>query len=331
MNMPGFYTHYLCGREALEKISSQEIANIIVKHRQLYNLGLQGPDIFFFYFYLPSAETKKVKGTGSKMHAKKVASFFSCALKYISERETSEREALLSYLCGYACHYSLDCNTHPYIFYKTGFVRKGEKHTSKYVCYHRLFETTIDFLMVSEKLGCKPAEINGRSLIRLDSSEYYTVGCMYRSLLKDVMGIDISVEQVQRAAKEIGIAMSLFRDRTGLKRKLVYAVESVIGKYHPVSSMVHPLKLNDSRDYLNRQKAVWSLPWDIDAKSDSSFIEMFDSASSEAAHLCDAIYNCVIGNISPEKAVDIIGNRSFSTGLDCDKPLEFKYYDCIFE
>jgi len=58
---------------------------------------------------------------------------------------------------------------------------------------------------------------------------------------------------------------------------------------------------------------------------------MFSSAASKAAHLYEVIYSCITGNISTEKALDIIGNRSFSTGVDINIDLEFRFYDCIYE
>ena len=50
--MPGFVTHYLFGLDAYRQIHSESIRQNLHKNHSAFALGLQGPDIFFFY--LPS-------------------------------------------------------------------------------------------------------------------------------------------------------------------------------------------------------------------------------------------------------------------------------------
>ena len=45
--MPSLYTHYLFGQDALV-LMDKEVRAIVEAHPALYNLGLQGPDIFFY-------------------------------------------------------------------------------------------------------------------------------------------------------------------------------------------------------------------------------------------------------------------------------------------
>ena len=46
--MPAAYTHYRFGRDVLPLLPP-ETRQIIAAHRALYDLGLHGPDPYFFY------------------------------------------------------------------------------------------------------------------------------------------------------------------------------------------------------------------------------------------------------------------------------------------
>lgn len=45
--MPGFTTHYILGMKAYNDMPQNNLKFIIAKYRWLYQLGLQGPDMFF--------------------------------------------------------------------------------------------------------------------------------------------------------------------------------------------------------------------------------------------------------------------------------------------
>ena len=45
--VPGFTTHYLFGVKAYNDLPNNYLKHVISKYRWLYQLGLQGPDIFF--------------------------------------------------------------------------------------------------------------------------------------------------------------------------------------------------------------------------------------------------------------------------------------------
>ena len=69
--MPGFRAHYFFGDES-EK-AMETTPEFILNHRNVYNLGQQGPDIFF---YSPQAHLFYKKNIGFVMHADRVMSFF---------------------------------------------------------------------------------------------------------------------------------------------------------------------------------------------------------------------------------------------------------------
>ena len=63
--MPGFTTHYVLGMKAYNDMPQNNLKFIIAKYRWLYQLGLQGPDMFFYN--LPILRHRDHRNVGSYM------------------------------------------------------------------------------------------------------------------------------------------------------------------------------------------------------------------------------------------------------------------------
>lgn len=328
--MPALFTHYICGKKALELIKSEKVKNTVNKHIQVFNLGTQGPDTFFFHRAWPWTRKQSINRIGKILHTSKVSAFFSRSLDYILNEAGKDADILSSYLYGFTCHYALDLHAHPYVFYKTGFVRSGEPPTTKFTSYHNMFETIVDVLMLKKMLYTTPNNVNASSLIHVNSREANAIGKMYKAVLRDVYGLKTTCSQVVTAITDMKNILAVLHDNTGVKRKLLRIVESQIGSPGLISSIIYPLDVSSKVDYLNSKHTPWSLPWDKTLKRTDSFYEIFKCAAQESAKLCETISSFLCNKIGRKEALNLIGNRSFHTGEDCSLDLEFKYYDCIF-
>ncbi len=108
--MPALYAHYHFGNAALEDLSS-DLKELINTHRELFDIGVQGPDIFFYYHPL---KNNPVARYGNQMHDAKAAAFFA-PLKNILSENIKDAAAISAYLLGFTCHYAFDTLAHPYI------------------------------------------------------------------------------------------------------------------------------------------------------------------------------------------------------------------------
>ena len=81
--MPGFTTHYIIGMKAYNDLKNNQLKHIIAKYRWLYQLGVQGPDIFFYN--IPILRHRDYRNVGSYMHEAHVGDFFRCCLAHISQ------------------------------------------------------------------------------------------------------------------------------------------------------------------------------------------------------------------------------------------------------
>lgn len=104
--MPTSYAHYKFGQEVRSRLSG-EIAEIIKEYPELYNLGLHGPDLLFYYNAL---KKNKVNSTGFGLHEYSGRYVFERAAKIIRENGMSRPHQ--AYIYGFLCHYSLDVSCH---------------------------------------------------------------------------------------------------------------------------------------------------------------------------------------------------------------------------
>ena len=80
--MPGFTTHYLFGVKAYNDLPNNYLKHVISKYRWLYQIGLQGPDIFFYN--IPILRHRDYRNVGSHMHEYHVNRFFRNCLNEIA-------------------------------------------------------------------------------------------------------------------------------------------------------------------------------------------------------------------------------------------------------
>lgn len=126
--MPTTYAHDLFGQKAYAFLNP-EIKQIIRKNKNLFRIGLHGPDILFYD--IPNA---RVTGTGIAMHREAAAPFFERGMTIVRQKKD---EKLLAYLLGFACHYLLDSTCHPYVY------EMAEKEVISHTLLEKEFDRTL--------------------------------------------------------------------------------------------------------------------------------------------------------------------------------------------
>lgn len=90
--MPAFYTHYRFGCDVLKQLP-EDIRSICTAHRGLFDIGLHGPDIYFFYRpVLPN----KVNRIGYAAHKRSGRYFLQRAQKVIASAHDKDAPARIS-------------------------------------------------------------------------------------------------------------------------------------------------------------------------------------------------------------------------------------------
>lgn len=160
--MPSTYAHYRFGTAALG-IMPADARRTIQRFRRLYDVGLHGPDIFYYRApLLKSAENF----LGIKYHEQTGQAFFQRVCRSV---RLERSEAALSYLYGVLSHYALDSVCHPFISEQAGAEDLS----------HARIETEFDrFLMVLD--GKKDPHSQDLTLhLQLTPGEWETVAKFY--------------------------------------------------------------------------------------------------------------------------------------------------------
>lgn len=103
--MPAHYAHYRFGKQVLSSLKPEE-RQCVQRFRRMYDMGLNGPDIFFYFN--PFLKTT-VGSLGTTFHSQSGQEFFATACA------AATSEAARAYLYGLLAHYCLDSACHPYI------------------------------------------------------------------------------------------------------------------------------------------------------------------------------------------------------------------------
>lgn len=157
--MPASYAHYRFGREILPLLP-EDARQCIRRFRRMYDMGLQGPDIFFFYNPLMKTAVGELSG---KFHRMTGAEFFPAACAQ------ANTEAAQAYLYGLLAHYCLDSVSHPFV---RQMVEKGETT-------HTLLESEFDrYLMAMDGID-DPAGYDLSPKLKLTRGECMTVAAFY--------------------------------------------------------------------------------------------------------------------------------------------------------
>ncbi|MDR1560154.1 MAG: zinc dependent phospholipase C family protein [Clostridiales bacterium] len=327
--MPGFITHYICGEATINELP-RDIQDILQNSRQLYNVGCQGPDMFFYY--LPGLIKKNMKNLGVDMHKTNVRSFFSHMLDNMSAAGGEDRLMIFSYICGYLSHYTLDCGAHPYVYYKSGFRVEGDKTPRlRYSVRHRSFETAIDVLMLKIMSGEKPASMKLWQLIKADKSHAIVIADALSDAISGAYDRRISPKEVFSAIRYMVGLTRILQSKRGRRKRLMELAEDLTIGDHVVSSVIHTQDVNDGVDYLNLKKKPWYMPWDGDNEMNHSFGDMYNQAVDDGTKLIKRNYMFLTGSISKETLLKDIGNRSLASGLDIDEDKVFYIHGSMAE
>ena len=107
--MPGAYAHYKVGQSVLAQLT-KGIRDTAEQESELYNLGLHGPDLLFYY--KPYLRTR-TSAAGFRAHKKSGREFFTAAAAAAAASENTA--AARAYFNGTVCHFALDSLCHPYV------------------------------------------------------------------------------------------------------------------------------------------------------------------------------------------------------------------------
>ena len=272
--MPGFRSHYFFGDESQKAL--EEVPDFIKDHRNVYNLGQQGPDIFF---YSPQAHMFYKENVGFKMHKEDVMSFFQNL--FLSREGFSKKEDFEicdAYICGFMGHYSLDTVAHPYIHDRAEKMKYRHNFTKSFGI-HVVLETDIDNHNVRHFLHCEPSRFKNYDTIKVSKYEKEVVA----TLLENTIALTYPDDAVKKKhiKSAISFTRTLFRwmvDKHGIKKKIVAKIDQIFFHHDFLNSIVSNDHIEKNPDPCNLEHREYKNPWDESIKITKDFYEMMEEA-----------------------------------------------------
>ncbi len=211
--MPDFLTHQYFGDLVLAQLPF-EIQSRINLNKDLYQIGLQGPDPLFFYKPMKSTHVSK---QGKMLHKLTGAEYFSNSLA-VFKTNKENIDAPLVYQIGFLCHYLLDSVCHT-------FVSRYEKQTG---VSHSDMEGEFERYLM-EKAGKDPLRINPADYIN-PKKEYGEI------ISRFSMGL--SPKDCYDAIRSFKRYRNLFFCPGSIKRYFVYQFFKIAGIYEKYRGQV---------------------------------------------------------------------------------------------
>jgi hypothetical protein len=235
--MPDFWTHILGGELVIKELkqeNEQQYLKMITDNQQLFNLGCQGPDIFFYNDFWPWIKEKRGPSIGKKMHQKNVAKLFKTSLKFLKENQTDDNfSQLFAYLSGFVVHYALDKRMHPFVYQQTNNFPE-----------HKKLEINMDTYFANKYWNKLAHQINPKPAINVGNNLPQIIIKYYATTLKQLYNIsdDELKTTINDSYQDYKRVFSLFYSRWGLKRILFKFINPLLA--FDISTLIYPTHLN---------------------------------------------------------------------------------------
>ena len=215
--MPTTYAHDTFGKLIFQKVPA-DIRELLAEHKNAYMIGLQGPDILFYYHPFQKNE---VNAKGYAMHEAVASTFFESCKDYYME--TGDEEAL-AYVLGFICHYMLDSTCHPFI----------GKYMAKTGAAHDEIETELDRYLM-ERAGKNPFRYKPASCLKASRESVRAIAAV----------LELPEKVIRKAIRSLRFYTGVTVCRSGLKRSILLRGMRMLGVYDSMQGHImrrRPLK-----------------------------------------------------------------------------------------
>lgn len=321
--MPGFTTHYLFGVDAYKHISLSSVRNNLMVNHSAFALGLQGPDVFFYY--LPSYLIHR-ENLGVLAHNNNTGTFFQYLMesRFLFTGNSRKIAIADAYITGFLGHYTLDCTAHPFVYAFTGYTPVNPPTNVEYFGQHAYFETEIDTLMLYRKKHKLPSRFRQDMTIILSPLQRKVIAQMltyaYRNTYPGLLVHDIMLKKVSLWMR---LGTTLLRDPSGQKKVIARLLEKFLIGHAYLSPMVASDRYLFIRDPLNLEHRKWNHPW-TGACNTTSFLELYQTALRRYLKRIHNFYQMIHEGFTEEGRNAFLkeyGNCSFLSGESLDKDL----------
>ncbi len=289
--MPGFTTHYIFGQQAASRLEQPDVRRILKKYPHCYNLGLQGPDIFFYY--LPAYFLTK-RNVGNLMHDTSTMAFFSALMDARNLLKTQKARSIAdAYIYGFIGHYSLDTVCHPYIYARSRYLQNKDRPAYDFGC-HVSLETDIDRTLLWHYHCLRPSQFTPGETIHVPPLQMRILSLLLaRAIFKTYPGYFVTPLRIRQAAKFMRLENNWMHDPSGRKKYFVRSVEQLILGHGFISTMIPSDSFVKYKDCMNLRHKKWANPWNPKVGLTLDFYELMEKAGDDFLRRAELYEQCV--------------------------------------
>lgn len=323
--MPATMTHAYFAIDVFNRLDGTS-KNLIKDNLLQYKMFSQSTDSLMFYNIETLKKGKKIRSFQYTFHTTNSQKFFCNLVHKIKRGKLYSNSDIISYLYGMICHYVLDSNVHPFVYYKTGNFNKCDKNTYKYNNMHSFMETFLDIWMMENKGVSSPYGFNVGKFtfdFRLFDESLKSV---INSTFYEVFDIKNMSEVYYFSLKHMRRFLMRYRvDRMGIKKFFYKAIDKITPpNIFMFEALSYNYKPKDKAYFLNTEKEVWFNPIDPTIRSHESFLDLYNKSVIEAVDIIKKVTDYFNGQSINLKKV--FTNKSYLSGLDCNIELDFKNF-----
>lgn len=285
--MPQMVTHYQFG---LDAATGLDAAGKTPETRAAFLLGNQGPDPFFYLVISPGKLA--LAEFGSLLHEQRPGSLLCAAAVYVGGLQGRRKSIGQAYLAGLACHYLLDRNVHPLVyFWQNAIIGAGVGLTEDDEDQvHAEIERDIDEAVLYTRHGTTVAETRPADLaLAAPDSVLEVAGEIYAYVAGEVYGLKIDQELYGEAVRSWRAFSRIVWSPSGRKRAALAKVESAItGESSMIAGQAHRPRTAEGSDFANADRRPWQDPFTKAVRTES-LEDLASAAFSQVPALVEAL------------------------------------------
>lgn len=226
--MPAFYAHYRFGISVFRNLN-KELKTIIRKYKEPFQMGLQGPDVFFFY---KAYKKNAVSDYGYDIHYRSALPFFEHAIEVIKEKGRESKE--YAYLLGFICHFILDSESHHYV-------------------EQMVKEIGVAHLEIEEEYEKRLLKMDGKNPFRYPYAKKVYTDRITAQAMEPFYGEIADEETIQKSLKWMKFVKKLFTAPCPVKQGMINQGMRFVGKYEEMKGLMNQRKENPRCKQTNRE------------------------------------------------------------------------------
>lgn len=322
--MPASVTHAYFANDVYDILPTNIQKKLSLSRIKMFG---QSTDSFIFYHLFSLKKGKNIRKLQHIFHTTNTQLFFITLIQYIKDNHLENDIDTCSFLCGFICHYVLDSNVHPYVFYKTGKFDKKNPSTYKYNNLHLFMETFLDNYLIMKRENINPYTF---SICKYCFDlQPFSPGLRksIRYTFEEVFHLKNMDQIYYQSLKDMYFSLRTFRhDRYGIK-KFCYKLADTFTSQRcfRFEAISYHYTMHPHYDFLNFDHHLWRNPTTYSITSRESFYDLYTKSLKLAKKIVENTFSYLNGKDIDLKKV--YTNLSYVTGLNCNLKKELKYFE----